>query len=71
LWEGGDDDEDSPVLPVRPLPPRPLPMPPPSTAAPPALLPVVPQVTMGELESAEGPLLVAAIGIDHSPGKSI
>lgn len=58
VWEGGDDD--SPVLPVRPLPPRPLPIPPSPK--------VVPHVSMGEVESSGGPLLVASIGIEQPPG---
>jgi hypothetical protein len=41
------EEEHSPIIPVRPLPPRPLPMPPSS-----------PKVTVDELESIDGPVIV-------------
>ena len=50
-WAAQEEEDNSPVIPVRPLPPRPLPMPPSATSG-------SPRITVDELESIEGPIIV-------------
>lgn len=50
MYWANQEEEHSPVIPVRPLPPRPLPMPPSGS----------PRVTVDELESIEGPVIVTS-----------
>lgn len=63
-----DDGDSVLTTPIRPLPPRPLPVPPsPQVTTPPQILPPAtssPQVTINELESVDGPVIVATAVLD-------
>jgi hypothetical protein len=59
MYRASQEEEHSPVIPVRPLPPRPLPMPPSS-----------PQITVDELELIDGSVIITTTVVTPTTCKS-